>query len=326
MVNMHDATLCLLGCGKYESPESFIRGLNHPTVGNQSSAILDGLLNAPSGRKDGSHPFTHFIACVRSQRSAERLRDRFPQHRGNLIILRGDNAGAVKKADVIILGCDPADIETVLTEPGVREALTHEKLLISIAAGQTRQSIEQTLYGTETTEENKSNRAWVIRAMPNVGAQVSESLTSVEVSESEGPVLPERYLQVTTSIFEQIGKVVHTDPKLMNAATAAGGSTMAFFAVICDAFIDAAVAVGLPRDMARTMIVQSMKGTAAMLDGGMQPSLLKDESTSPEGCSIGGLMVLEEAGVRGHLGRALREAVTVARLMGTTPHVNDTRH
>ena len=65
-----------------------------------------------------------------------------------------------------------------------------------------------------------------------------------------------------------------------------------------------------------------------MLQSGVHPGLLKDQGTSSEGCTIGGLMVLEEAGVRGHLGRALREAVTIARLMESGKedlHVNDTR-
>jgi pyrroline-5-carboxylate reductase len=237
-------------------------------------------------------------------------------------ISRGDNIQAVQSADAIILGVDPADIQTVLTQPGLREALT-DKLLISIAAGWTRQKLEATIYGSATTAENTAGRAWVVRTLPNIAAQVSQSLTAIETSE---PALPERYLQITTSVFEQIGKAVHIDPRLMNATTAVGGSTPAFFAVICDAMIDAAVAIGVPRDLAHTMIFQSMQGTATMLQSGMHPAMLKDQGTSPEGCTIGGLMVMEEAGVRGHVGRALREAVTLARLMETTDHVNDTRH
>lgn len=114
----------------------------------------------------------------------------------------------------------------------------------------------------------------------------------------------------------------------MDATTAVGGSTPAFWAIICDAFIDAAVAVGLPRDIAQAQIYQSMAGTAAMLQSGIHPGVLRDQGTSPEGCTIGGIMVMEEAGVRGGLGKALREAVTIARAMGRgggEVHVNDTR-
>lgn len=290
-------------------------------TGNLGIAILNGLINAPA-ENSIQLPFTRYIACVRSEPSEKRLTERFAQSMNKISISRGDNVQAVQNADVIILGADPADIETVLTQPGLREALT-DKLLISIAAGWTRQKLETIIYGSVTTTENTTGRAWVVRTLPNIAAQVSQSLTAIETSE---PALPERYLRITTSIFEQIGKAVHVDPRLMNATTAVGGSTPAFFAVICDAMIDAAVAVGVPRDLAHTMIFQSMQGTASMLQSGMHPALLKDQGTSPEGCTIGGLMVMEEAGVRGHVGRALREAVTLARLMETTDHVNDTRH
>lgn len=270
--------------------------------------------------------FARFIACVRSERSEQRLRDQFSKHvdTRRLLVTRGANVSAVQRSDVIILAADPADVETLLSERGIREA-SADKLLISVAAGWTRQRLERTLYGSESAASNTDGRAWVVRTLRNIAALVSQSLTAIETYGSE-PALPARYVQMTDSIFQQIGKTVHIDPKLMDATTAVAGSTPAFFAVICDALIDAAVAVGVPRGMANIMIVQAMQGTATLLQSGLHPGLLKDQGTSPEGCTIGGLMVLEEAGVRGQLGRALREAVTLARLMDSTLHVNDTRH
>ncbi|OQD75787.1 hypothetical protein PENDEC_c006G05000 [Penicillium decumbens] len=300
MAETKTSALCMLGCG------------------NLGGAILDSLLNSTQGEP----LFTRYIACVCSEGSKQKLKERFSGHLDTLSIYRGDNVKAVQESDVIILGVDPANIEKVVTQHSLREAL-QDKLLISIAAGWTRHKLEQTIYGSETTAANNSGRVWVVRALPNIAAQASQSLTAIEVSE---PTLPEQYFQVTTAIFEKIGRAVHIEPRLMHAATAVGGSTPAFFAVICDALIDAAVAVGVPRGLAHTMIFQSMQGTVTMLQGGMHPAVLKDQGTSPEGCTIGGLMVMEEAGVRGHVGRALREAATLARLMETTEHVNDTRH
>lgn len=291
---------------------------NWLAIGNLGSAILNSLLET----SESDHLFSRFIACVRSEASEQKLTEKYPQHQNRLSISRGDNVRAVHDSDVVILGVDPADIESVLKQSGLPEAL-EGKLLISIAAGWTRQKLEETIYGSETTDANKSGRAWVIRTLPNIAAQVSQSLTAIEVSE---PSPPEPYLKITIAIFERIGRAVQIEPRLMNATTAVGGSTPAFFAVICDALIDAAVAVGVPRNLAHTMIFQSMQGTATMLQSGMHPAILRDQGTSPEGCTIGGLMVMEEAGVRGHIGRALREAVTLARLMETTEHVNDTRH
>lgn len=232
--------------------------------------------------------------------------------------MRDTPALAVKQSDIIILAVDPADVESVLTRADFAWAFDG-KLLISVAAGWKRQDLELLLY---RNNYNFSSPPWVIRTLPNIAAQVSQSLTAIETSE---PSPPAEMLEITNAIFEKIGKTVHIPPKLMEATTAVAGSTPAFFAVIVDAMIDASVAVGVPRDLAQTMIFQSMQGSATLLQNGMQPAELRDQGTSPEGCTIGGLMTLEEGAVRGHVGRALRESVTISRLMDGSRHVNDTK-
>ncbi|KAI8238267.1 pyrroline-5-carboxylate reductase [Colletotrichum sp. SAR 10_86] len=276
--------------------------------------------------KDGQDPSPQVWKCstwgtMGDEQSESALKGRFPDAGDKLKVTRGDNIAALKASQVVILGVDPGDVESVLSQPGTADALK-DKLLISVAAGWTRGKLESTLYGSETTAENTEGRAWVVRTLPNIAAMVSQSLTAIEISD---PPVPAPYMELTEAIFEKIGKAVKIAPKLMNATTAVGGSTPAFWGVICDAMIDAAVAVGVPRNLASTMIFQSMLGSATLMQNGLHPSLLRDQGTSPEGCTIGGLMVLEEGAVRGHIGKALREAVTIARLMETTPHLNDTR-
>ncbi|KAH7129474.1 pyrroline-5-carboxylate reductase dimerization-domain-containing protein [Dactylonectria estremocensis] len=296
------ATLCILGCG------------------NQGTAILEGLIR--NREEEEPLPFSRYIACVRTEKSKRALEQQFSQNLDILEVYKGNNVKAILESIIVILAVDPADIASVLTQPGFADAL-EKRLLISVAAGWTRQKIETTLYGSETSESNAASRGWVIRTMPNIAAGVSQALTTIEISEPA--LIPGHLLQMTSNIFETVGKVVQVPPRLVNATTAVTGSTPAFFAVISDALIDAAVAVGVPREMAQTMIYQSMQGTATMLQSGIHPGVLKDQGTSPEGCTIAGLMVLEEGAVRGHIGRALRESVTVARLMENTTHVNDTR-
>ena len=283
-------------------------------IGNLGQPILSSLLSESGS--DENAKFERYIACVRSEVSESKLSKKFPEavKSGKLFISRGDNVKAAKDADIVLLSVDPADVEITLKQDGLSDALSG-KLLISLAAGWTRANIEQLL-------SSSKDRIWVIRTLPNIAAQVSESLTAIENPDQD---IPKDFVEITDAIFTQVGKTVHIEPRLMNASTAVGGSTPAMFAVICDALIDASVAVGMPRATAQTMIYQSMKGTAAMLQSGIHPGVLKDQGTSPEGCTIGGIMVMEEAGVRGHLGKALREAVTIARLMGQNPHVNDTR-
>lgn len=281
---------------------------------------MKSLLSSPG---DSKAHFSRYAACVYSEASEQRLSSLFLEHQDNqtLTISRGDNAKAIRESDIIILGVDPSAVETTLKQDGIVPALKG-KLLISVAAGWTREDLEALV---SANSANESDRTWVLRTLPNICAQVFQSFTAIE---DPGPHFPAKYMELADAIFSQIGRAVHVAPRHMDATTAVAGSTPAFWAVICDALIDAAVAVGLPRSMAQVQIYQSMRGAAEMLQSGVHPGILKDQGTSPEGCTIGGLMVLEEAGVRGHLGRALRESVTIARQMNGEKeglHVNDTR-
>ncbi|KAF1972243.1 pyrroline-5-carboxylate reductase [Bimuria novae-zelandiae CBS 107.79] len=291
-------------------------------IGNLGTPILRSLTEAS---EESGVQFTRFIACVHSTASEERLLKLFPEQKksGKLVISRGQTLQAVQDASVIILGVDPAQVEATLKQDGLAQALKG-KLLISVAAGWARRSLESIISSAQGPS-NREDKTWVIRTLPNVAAQVSQSLTAIE---DPDPGTPEKHIETCNAIFSQIGKTVRIAPRLMAATTAVGGSTPAFWAIICDAFIDASVAVGIPRGIAQQMVYQSMRGSAEMLQSGFQPSELRDMGTSPEGCTIGGVMVMEEAGVRGALGKALRESVTLARLMGSERedlHVNDTK-
>jgi pyrroline-5-carboxylate reductase len=317
---MVNHTLCILGCGTLYS---YLRQLTLIRYeGNLGTPILKSLIYAPS---DSPAAFTKFIACVNSEASEKRLSDLFTvdTQSGKLVITRGDNVKACHDANVVILGVDPSQVSATLSETGITRALK-AKLLISVVAGLSRPYLEE-LIGANSFHRPEG-RIWILRTLPNVCAQVSQSLTAIE---DPAPDFPEKYMSIADAIFNQIGKTIHIAPRLMAATTAVGGSTPAFWAIICDSLIDAAVAVGLPRPIAQAQIYQSMLGSATMLQSGIQPGELRDMGTSPEGCTIGGVMVMEEMGVRGALGKALRESVTIARAMGGESgkegHVNDTR-
>lgn len=290
--------------------------LNHLTrTGNLGTAILKSLLNTQT------HVFTHYIACVGSDSSKERLRVQFPDFiDSNLSISVNDNFNAIKDADVVILALDPSLIRAELSKPRIAEALDG-KLIISVAAGWTVQGLEDSIY--QNTPYPPAEKPSIIRTLPNIAAQVSQSLTAIEVDPASPP--REEDLALTESIFSAVGKTLRVPPSLIDATTAVAGSTPAMFAVLVDAMIDAAVAVGVPREMASGMVLQAMRGSAEMMQGGVTPAQLRDQGTSPEGCTIGGLMVMEERGVRGGVGRALREAVSISRAMDGDTHVNDTR-
>ncbi|KAI4156735.1 MAG: hypothetical protein LQ340_000049, partial [Diploschistes diacapsis] len=115
-------------------------------------------------------------------------------------------------------------------------------------------------------------------------------------------------------------------PSLMDASTALCGSGPAFFSLMLEAMIDGAVAMGLPRREAQLMAAQTMKGTAGLVLEGQHPALLRDAVTTPGGCTIGGLLVMEEGWVWGTVARAVREATVVAEQLGRgVVGVNGTR-
>ncbi|KAH7366960.1 pyrroline-5-carboxylate reductase [Plectosphaerella cucumerina] len=294
-------------------------------AGNLGLPILQSLVRSSrAARPTSAISIIEFFVCVRSQSTKDKLSKIF-KDQSHVDITIGENVTAVEASEVVILAVDPADVTSTLQEDGMDQAFSSgEKLLISVAAGWTTDDLKRTLFrdNYSMNDEPKTGQAHILRTLPNIAAQVGESMTAIEISE---PAHPDWALTITDAIFSSIGTTAHVPPSLMDATTAVAGSTPAFFAVICDALIDASVAVGVPRPMAQKMIYQSMLGTATMMRDGLHPGLLKDQGTSPEGCTIGGLMVLEEGALRGTLGRGLREAVTVARRMGYEPHVNDTR-
>lgn len=309
MSGQEHLTLCILGCGENDRVYWGV-GAALTMVGNLGRAILSQLV----GWQDS--PFSQLIALVKSEASRKQLVEQF----GEQVSVRlGDGAvAAARQSDVTILGVDPSDVTAVLQQQGLCDALAG-RLLISIAAGWPADKVEQVLYEGSTSE---APRAYILRALPNIAASVSQSLTALAVPPSAPP--PPKNIALAELIFSRVGKTAQVPPALMDATTAVAGSTPAMFAILCDALVDASVAVGMPRRTAETMIFQSMKGSAELLLGGLSCGALRDAGTCPEGCTMAAIMTMEERGVRGAVGRALREAVTAARQMENVRHVNDT--
>ena len=214
-------------------------------------------------------------------------------------------------ASTILLACKPKDLSPILLEPGVREALSG-KLLISILAGVPVSQIEETLYGGPGLEAG-DERCRIVRVMPNTASVNGESMTVIA---SSIPSLPPAQSELVTWIFTRIGRVVHLPASAMDASTALCGSGPAFCALMLEALADGAVAMGIPRAEAQEMAAQTMRGSAGMVLGGQHPALIRDKVSTPGGCTIGGLLVLEEGSLRGTIARGVREATVVASQLG----------
>ena len=238
-----------------------------------------------------------------------------------LTVYQNENIKGVQEADVIILGCKPWMLKDLLDVPEVRDALKG-KLLISILAGVTAEQIEETLY--KDTDIPQSDRCHIVRAMPNTAALIRESMTILNPA---NPPLPQNLEKLVNWIFSRVGRVTTLPIANMDASTSLAGSGPAFCALVLEALADGAVAMGVPRVNAQTMAAQAMRGAAGLVLNGEHPAVLRDKVSTPGGCTMGGLMVLEEGGVRGVVSRSVREATVVASQLGQgVKNVNGTRH
>ncbi|TKA79765.1 Pyrroline-5-carboxylate reductase [Cryomyces minteri] len=316
-------TLTVLGCGTMGI--AILSGIMDSLSDIRSSVPASA---SPSGTSTPAEELpqrlpSRFFACVRRHESAKRIKVELSKHASSLTILEGDNLRGVREADVVLLGCKPQMVGDILGNDDIREALKG-KLLVSILAGVPVEQIENILYGDSSFEDPSQNgRCRIVRAMPNTASKVRESMTVIATST---PPLSAPQSSLVTWMFTRIGRVVHLPPSAMDASTALCGSGPAFMALILEAVADGAVAMGLPRAEAQLMAAQTMRGTTGLVLGGEHPAILRDKVSTPGGCTIGGLLVLEEGTVRGTMARAVREATVVASQLGKgVQGVNGTR-
>lgn len=292
--------------------------------GTLGTAILSGILDSisqpnESGSTNNQPSFqtpTKFIACVRRPESAKRIKSavsQFPSISENVTVLQNENVKGVSAADVVILGCKPYMVNDLLSNKELRDALAG-KLLISICAGVPVDQISMALYGVKYAEIGSPEESCrIVRVMPNTAALVRESMTVIATS---NPPLPAHYGDLTDWIFTRVGRTVTLPPAMMDVSTALCGSGPGFLALILEALADGALAMGLPRAEAQLMAAQTMKGTAGLVLNGEHPALVREKVCTPGGCTIGGLLELEEGGVRGVVSRSVRKATVVASQLG----------
>ncbi len=209
-----------------------------------------------------------------------------------------DNLAAAQQADVILLGVKPTQVPALVEE--IRGALTAKKTLVSFAASVKTRSIEDAA-GCELA---------VIRAMPNTPATVGAGVTAL----CAGRFVAAEQMAVAQTMFQTVGRTVIVDEKHMDAVTGLSGSGPAFLYIIIEALAEAGVNVGLPRDVATLLAAQTTLGSARMvLETGSHPALLKDAVTTPAGCTVDGILELEEGGLRVTLIKAVKRATLRAR-------------
>ena len=238
--------------------------------GKMAEAILHGVLSAKLAAPDDIS-----VGEPVAERR-EYLADRFG------IRTNADNLETAHQADLVVFSVKPQDLGPVLGQ--MNGYLNSTQAALSIVAGAKMETLSAGL-GHQS----------VVRVMPNTPAQVGAGMTLWTCSESVGSSLRE----MTKSVLGTIGQEIYvSDEKYMDMATALSASGPAYVFLFIEALIDAGVYLGMPRDMSRTLALQTVFGsTKLVMDTGLHPAELKDMVVSPGGTTAEALRVLENEGV-----------------------------
>jgi len=260
--------------------------------GVMGEAIIKGLIKLIKAKKVKANEI-----CVSDLRE-KRLN--YLEKKYKVKILK-NNIELVKRCEVIILAVKPQDVQKVLEE--IQKVFTKNHLLISIAAGITTRFLETYL----------PKEVPVIRVMPNTPAIALVAMSAL----AQGTWATEEHLKIAKSFFEAIGDTVIIPEKWMDAVTGLSGSGPAYVAVFIEALADGGVKMGLPRDIALKLALQTVFGTAKLLkETGWHPAQLKDMVSSPGGTTIAGLHVIEKNSFRGILIETVEKATKHAQTLG----------
>ncbi len=239
-------------------------------VGNMGYAILKGLLKttAPS-------------SVTFYEKNRERAEDVAASTGAEPA---DDNAACAALSQYIVLAVKPYQLDAAIAQ--MRDAVTSEQIIISIAPGITIASLR----------EKVGKPCRIVRAMPNTPALIGEGMTGVCYDEAD---FSNEEKETIKEFFSSFGKMEIVDESLMDAVVCVSGSSPAYVYMFIDALADSAVMYGIPRQTAIEMAAQAVMGSAKMvLETGMHPSVLKDQVCSPGGTTIAAVGALEEYGFR----------------------------
>ena len=270
---------------------SQVRKLALIGAGKLGEALLSGILSSQFV------PQSRLFATAAHDPRVKFIREKYDVHSGT------DNVEAVKGADLVLICLKPQQIRSFLHE--VKAHLRKDVLLISVAASVT----------TGVIERGVGRSLRVVRAMPNTPCLIREGMTSI----CRGLHAREEDLKLAENIFDSMGRTAIVDEKHMDAITGLSASGPAYVYMIIESLAEAGVKLGLPRELATELSSQTLLGSSAMvLESKEHPAKLKDIVTTPAGCTIDGLLELEQGGLRVTLIKAVVRAAARAKQLVET--------
>ena len=259
-------------------------------AGNMASAIIGGIL------KSNLISNKNIIASALSDSTLERVSNNWK------INTTKDSKEVVRNSDIIFVAVKPNVYDSVLEE--VKELITRDKIIVTIAAGKTIESVENVI-GCDKK---------IVRTMPNTPALVNEGMTALCPNEN----INEEELKEIIEIFNSFGKCEIVKEYLIDAVIGVSGSSPAYVFMFIEALADGAVKAGMPRTQAYKFAAQSVMGSAKMvLESEKHPGELKDMVCSPGGTTIDAVAVLEEENMRSSIIKAVSAAVNKSKEMSS---------
>ena len=253
-------------------------------AGKIGETLLSGLLKS-------GWPVDRLVATARRPERGEELRQRY-----GIEVVGNDEAA--QRADVLAIAVKPQDAGALLADLGPR--VPADKLVVSLCAG-----LPTTFFAKWLAEGTP-----VVRVMTNTPALVDEAMSAI----SAGLYATAEHLALTEEMFRPLGRTIRVPESQQDAVTALSGSGPAYFYFLVEAMIDAGILLGLPRQVAHDLIVQTAIGAAVMLrDSGEHPVKLREAVTSPAGTTISAIREMENHGVRAAMLSALEAARDRAR-------------
>jgi pyrroline-5-carboxylate reductase len=248
-------------------------------AGVMGETVLSGLLRAG----------WHADQIVATDRRLERQHELTTKYGIKML----ENTEAVAEAETVILVVKPQDMNDLLNE--ISQSIKPGALVVSLAAG----------VDTAFIESRLPEGIAVVRVMPNTPAQVDEGMAAI----SPGLHSTQDHLDRVTEILSATGRVITVPERYQDAVTAISGTGPAYLFFVVEAMIEAGVHLGLPRDTATELVVQTMLGSAKLLrETGEHPTVLRERVTSPGGTTAAAVRELEDHKVRAAFLRAMEAA------------------
>jgi len=249
-------------------------------VGVMGEALISGLVSSRFPKAQ----------IVFTEKRADRAREISSKYGAREV----DLTELAKSSDVILLVVKPQDLEQLLVSIGAD--LNKSATLVSFAAGKT----------TDFVSEIVGSNISIIRVMPNTPTLIGLGMAAISLGKSVNT----EQAQFVSAFLATCGKVISIEEKLQDAVTALSGSGPAYFFAFVEEMIKSGISLGLSKDQATTLAIQTMAGSAAMLEqSGKSATTLRENVTSPNGTTAAALKVFSEA----NLGEIVTKAMTAAR-------------